>query len=659
MSKARNCLSGAFRNRAKSCGLTRSALVLLVIGIGFVMSFAGCSMKADKDPAPQPSAATKNQSLAAQGLNLQELSVREERGQTTLLIKFSQPVTQYRHFALPNPSRIVLDIFGETKPRAQAESFRVDTHWVGTLRLSYVEGSLRLTTDITAATVPLYTITPEEGGLKIIIGSSDANATAKKDVTLVKAGMRVDIRVAEKSSQGAARASAVDQVPADEKRYTGQKISLEFKDADIKNVFRLLAEVSGKNLVVTDDVNRRVTIRLIELPWDQALDLIINTNALDKEEVGSVIRISTAGRLKADRDQLAASKKAGENYEDLQTAYIAVNYARVTKGKDDTGTGKDLVEMAKTLLSSRGKIEADQRTNTLIVRDIKKVVEDVQTLISRLDTRTAQVLIESNLIETTPTFSRALGAEIDFAHFGPSILSVASSRFLAGTPFQGSANSLAPPFPAPTEGFRFGVSHKNVNAFITAAEKEGNVKVISRPSVVTLNNVESTIESANIIRIRTTAATVGEAGNLREIRAGIQLKVTPQVSADGFVLLSIYAKSSTLDFGNQIENIPAENLREAKANVLVRDGETVVIGGIMKDISSHSDAGIPYLKNIPIFGWLFRKSSWQKDFEELVVFITPRVLAAGSENLPTAEQMWRDRLRQTEGTAPVTTSQKP
>src|SRR3989337_1273257 len=119
---------------------------------------------------------------------------------------------------------------------------------------------------------------------------------------------------------------------------------------------------------------------------------------------------------------------------------------------------------------------------------------------------------------------------------------------------------------------------------------------------------------------------------------------------------TVRPKSSTLDFGRTVDGIPQENTREAKANVLVRDGETVVIGGIMKDTSSNSDSCVPYLKDIPVFGWLFKKSSWQKDFEELVVFITPRVLSAGSENLPTADQMWRDRLRQTEGTAPVTTS---
>jgi type IV pilus assembly protein PilQ len=226
-----------------------------------------------------------------------------------------------------------------------------------------------------------------------------------------------------------------------------------------------------------------------------------------------------------------------------------------------------------------------------------------------------------------------------------------STRFIADPPFQGSPQ----PTPAvnqliiPDRGFRFGYFGNNITAVLSAAEEEGNVRIISRPSVVTLNNIESQIESANIIRIRTTAATVGEAGNLREIRAGITLKVTPQVSADGFILLNIAAKSSTLDFGQTVDGIPQENTREAKANVLVKDGETVVIGGIMKDTSSNSDSGVPYLKDIPVLGWLFKKASWQKDFEELVVFITPRILAAGSENLPTAEQLWREQMKQTEG----------
>jgi type IV pilus assembly protein PilQ len=638
-------------------------LGLLAASVVFITNMGGCSVSADKKTPSQPAAAKpsaskevpKERGAMAGTLTIQDLSVREDRGQTILLVKFSQSVSQFRHFPLPNPARIVLDIFSDPNRPAPPESYRIDTSVVATLRVNQVESGVRLTTDIAAATVPPYTVTPEDGGLRIIIGTENPSATGKKDVTMVRGGVRADIRTAESSTAGtqAVKPLGTDKVLVDERKYTGQKISLEFKDADIKNVFRLLAEVSGKNIVITDDVNRKITVRLIEVPWDQAMDLIVETNGLGKDETGNVIRISTAGRLKSERDALAAAKKSEENLEPLQTAYLTVNYASVVKGQNDA-TG--LVDTLKTLLSPRGKIEADRRTNTIIVRDIKSGIEDIQNLISRLDTRTPQVLIESNLIETTPTFSRALGIEME-ALFNAGRVRT-STRFRANPPFEGAPQGTPTEnlLLIPTTGFRFGYFGNNITQVLSAAEAEGNVRIISRPSVVTLNNVESQIESANIVRIRTSAATVGEAGTLREIRAGIILKVTPQVSADGFVLLNIVAKSSTLDFGRTVDGIPQENTREAKANVLVRDGETVVIGGIMKDTSSTSDSGVPYLKDIPVLGWLFKKASWQKDFEELVVFITPRVIAAGSENLPTAEQLWRDQLKQTDGTAPPTTS---
>ena len=640
--------------------------LLFILALGY----SGCAVQPDtqaKPPLPlaQPAArpAIPAPVLAVVPVQkIQDLAVREERGQTILLIKFSQPLSNYRHFPLPNPARIVLDIFAEAKQPGPSETYRIDTSAVATLRVNQLEGGLRLTTDIAAANVPAYSISQDNGVLRVVVGAENPSATAKKDVVVVSGGVRADVR--SQDSLRAGKTSGADKSPGDKKEYTGQKISLEFKDADIKNVFRLLGEVSGKNIVVTDDVNRKVTIRLIEVPWDQAMDLIIDTNGLGKDENGNIVRISTAGRLKAERDVLSAAKKSEENLEDLQTAYLTVNYAKVVKGPNDTNTDKDLVEKAKALLSPRGKIEADQRTNTLIVRDIRAGIDDVQRLIARLDTRTPQVLIESNLIETTPTFSRALGAEVDF-RIGNSGARV-DSRFLAGSPYTGSLTSVDPSIATTlNEGLRFGLFQnrfgpfRDLNYALSAAEKEGTVKIISRPSVVTLNNVESTIESARIIRIRTTAATVGEAGSLREIRAGINLKVTPQVSADGFVLLNINVKSSTLDFGSQIENIPAENTREAKANVLVRDGETVVIGGILKDTNSDSTTGVPYLKEIPVLGWLFKKMSWQKDFEELVVFITPRIVAAGSVNLPLADQIWREQMKQTDGTVPPVTSLIP
>jgi type IV pilus assembly protein PilQ len=369
------------------------------------------------------------------------------------------------------------------------------------------------------------------------------------------------------------------------------------------------------------------------------LDILLETQGLGKDQVGNVVRISTIQRLRTERDALRAAREAGERAEPLETTYLKVNYGEV----------KELVEKVKATLSPRGKVEFDGRTNTIVVRDIRTSVEEANQLLSRLDTRTPQVLIESNLVETTPTFSRALGLEMEALFNGGRVRS--STRFPAGAPFAGTPQ----PTPAenlliiPTTGFRFGYFGNNITQVLSAAEAEGNVRIISRPSVVTLNNVESKIESANVIRVRRQAATVGEAGGIEQIRAGIVLTVTPQVSADGFVLLNIEVKSSTLDFGRIVDGIPQENTREAKANVLVRDGETVVIGGIMKDTKSESEAGVPYLKDVPVLGWLFRRFSWQKDFEELVVFITPRIIASGSENLPSAEELWRDRLNQTQG----------
>jgi type IV pilus secretin PilQ/predicted competence protein len=661
--------------RVQRIAQSGSATLFLILGIVHGAALSGCGHSASKapvvsrnqataqSPTVQSQPSTREEQTPSGLLKLQDLSVLEEGGQTTISIKFSQPVTEYRHFPLSQPSRIVVDLLSDAKRATTTESFRVDTHWVATLRITANEGSVRLNADVAAATVPAYVVTPEDGGLKIVIGAFNANAAAKKELILVKDGVRSDTRSTGTSStqsqSGSGNSSVTGLLKTGDKKYIGQKISLEFKDADIKNVFRLLAEVSGKNIVVTDDVNRKVTVRLIEIPWDQALDLLIDINGLGKDETGNVIRISTRERLKADADTSAAARKAKETEEPLQTAYLTVNYARVTKGQNDSSADKDLAEKVKSLLSPRGKVEADQRTNTLIVRDIKSNIEDIQNLIGRLDTRTPQILIESNLIETTPTFSRALGIQMETL-FKDRVRS--STRFRADPPFNDASltffESTTPLF-TPASGFSFAYLGNSIAALLSAAEAEGNVKIISRPSVVTLNNVESQIESANILRIRTSAATVGEAGALREIRAGITLKVTPQVSADGFVLLNITAKSSTLDFGRTVDGIPQENTREAKANVLVRDGETVVIGGIMKDTSSNSDTGVPYLKEIPVLGWLFKKASWQKDFEELVVFITPRILAAGSENLPTAEQIWRNHMKQTEGTASVNSPSEP
>ncbi|MBI2540597.1 MAG: secretin and TonB N-terminal domain-containing protein, partial [Deltaproteobacteria bacterium] len=502
--------------------------------------------QAQAQQKPQPPASVKEATLQDQPFNIQQLSVGEERGQTTLRVKFSAPVTQYRHFTLTLPSRVVLDVYGEAKRLARTETFNVNTHWLATTRVSSSEGYLRVVMDVTAGTVPAYVVEPENGGLKIVIGPVNPQHTAKKELQLIQGGKRTDVQVAGAKAgvaEAGAQSASAQTAATGEKKYAGQRISLDFKDADIKNVFRLLAEVSGLNIVVTDDVARKVTIRLVDVPWDQALDLLIQTNGLDKESVGNVVRISTAARLKTESDQRAAAKKSKENEESVQTAYFSINYAKV----------KDLVDKVKPALSKHpeASLVADDRSNTIIVRDIKRGIDDANAVVSKLDTRTAQVLIESNLIETTPTFARALGIKLNFD--APIHNNTVDDRSVQlRTDFPAGSPAGATPFFSIIQD-RFG-AFRNLSAQLSAAETEGNIKIISRPSVVTLNNVKSNISSLRVLRITLptstniasgTGAAAGAAVATERVNVGITLGVTPQVSSDGFVLMNIEVKSSS------------------------------------------------------------------------------------------------------------------
>jgi type IV pilus assembly protein PilQ len=595
-----------------------------------------------------PTLQVKDSPLQEQSFRVQDLSVAEDHGQTTLRVRFSEPVAQYRHFALTQPARVVLDVFGPARAMPEVDTYRSETSWLSVLRLSSAAGSLRIVMEVAAAESPAYVIEPESGGLKVVLGQTNPQHTSKKELRLVQNGRRVDFQTAQAAAMSSPNGNPDAKAPAatakGPKGYTGQKISLDFKDADIKNVFRLLAEVSGLNIVVTDEVKKRVTVRLVDVPWDQALDLLVDTNGLGKEQMGNVVRISTAAQMKKERDDLLAAQKSQETLEPLQTAYLSVNYARV----------KELVDKIKPVLSPRGVVMPDDRSNTILVRDIKRGVDEANEIASRLDTRTPQVLIESNLIETTPSFARSLGAELGFTRGGATI----DSSSGAGAPFSPTTSPNPLGLALSIVQARFG-GFRDLNLKITAAETEGKVRVLSRPSVITLNNVESTIQSLQIVRVPLpsgttnvasgTGSSAGSAVATEKIPVGIILTVTPQVSSDGFVLLSVKVKSSSLGTRTEGAVIPDELSREALSNVLLRDGETLVIGGIMRENRSFSESGVPWLKDVPVLGWLFKTQTNKVDFNELMVFITPRLVASGSSSLPTAEELWRERLRQTQG----------
>ncbi len=459
--------------------------------------------------------------------------------------------------------------------------------------------------------------------------------------------------------------------PPGSRQYTGQRISLDFKDADIQNVLRILADVSGFNVITTEDVQGKLTMRLVDVPWDQAFDAILRAKNLDSVREGNIIRVSTVEQLKKERDSLRAAEEAQKQLEPLEVKYIKVNYAKADE---------KMVKKVQEVLTERGTTTWDERTNMIVVRDIARGVAAGEELVRQFDTQTPQILIESNIVEAQKSFLRDLGIQWGVNHKnGPGTGNSTGLNFPGtingGGVLAGGKNSPATTvpfiadFPAANVGPGAGSAYDillgsidgslTLDARLTALENDGKVKIISRPRVVTLNNLPATIESLRILRVRlpSTGTVIstgagGAAGTAQsateKINTGITLTVTPQVSSDGFVFLDVFAKSSTLAPTSSPDNIPDEVSRQAESHVLIKDGETFVLGGVYQETLNWADTGIPYLRSIPVLGWAFKNHNDKDDRQELLVFITPKTVVGrgGTQaiaQLPTAADLWQNR----------------
>ena len=427
------------------------------------------------------------------------------------------------------------------------------------------------------------------------------------------------------------------------KIYTGRLISLDLQDTDIDNALRIIAEVSNLNIIASDDVTGKVTLRLIDVPWDQALDVILKTNGLDQVTEGNVIRIAPIDKLRQEREALREAKRAQEQLEDLTVQYIRVSYARVD----------ELQEQVESVLSERGTVAVDERTNQLIVKDIKKGHDDALELIKRLDLRTPQVLLETQIVEGQRNILRDLGFQWNFTYIqSPGTGNATGYNFPNSITVGGGVTvpnqpAAAVSFPAAVTGERGGSAiaavfdsadgSRSLSAIISALESEGFAKVISRPQVATVNNKQAEIRSVETVRIRvpgsgTSIATGagaqaagGGASAFEEIDVGIELRVTPQASPDYYVLLDVEAKSSAFG-GRQVDGIPSTIEREATSTILVKSGQTFALGGVYRINDTESINGVPWLKDIPFLGTFFRRTRIDKTDEELIFFITPHIV---------------------------------
>jgi len=442
-----------------------------------------------------------------------------------------------------------------------------------------------------------------------------------------------------------------------------QRISLDLKDADIRNVLRLIAEVSKLNIAATEDVQGKLTLRLFDVPWDQALEIVLHSAGLDSQQVGTFLRVSTRKRLREEREEQEKGQIAEAALEPLQTVCLRLDYAKAERlaailggnatALADVDPSARLASVHNGVLSERGQVFADEASNSLIVRDTAAGIAAARELVRQLDVQTRQVLIESHIVEATSDLGRDLGIQWGYgyersdANGHPTGSTFPHEIKVAGSGLgQGAALPFIADFPAanvaPGMGSAVGVVLKGIDGVqelevrLSALEREGRAKVISRPRVVTLDNVPATIKSLTVIRVKLpSSGPVVQTGSgssvpgstaTEKIETGIVLVVTPQVSADGFVMLDLFAKSSQADFTRTVDDIPTEVSREASSHVLVRDGATVVLGGIYRESTIDQSTGVPYLKDIPVLGWLFRSTGKANLREDLLVFLTPHIV---------------------------------
>ncbi len=418
----------------------------------------------------------------------------------------------------------------------------------------------------------------------------------------------------------AEESSKAEEIPIQPK-FVGKKISLDFQHADITNMIRLIADVSKMNIVMGDDVKGKVTLRLNKVPWDQALDIVLKMNNLGQIREGNILRISTLANIARQQDEEARAKETKVQAEDLVTKIFRVNYAKAD----------ELLTSVSKLLTPRGDITVDERTNAIIAKDIAKNVSEIGNLIKKLDTQTPQVMIEARIVQIKPDFKRDLGVQwgADFKTTSSGNL-IGVGNAVPGSPVNAPAPDFAVNVPASFNlggvGFSFGrltANPFNLDLRLSAGESRGMTRIISTPKIAVLDNHEAKIEQGESIPFQTTS---DQGTQTQFIDANLSLTVTPHISPDGGIVMDIKVSKNAPGATLPGASGPSILKKEAITQILIQNGETAVIGGIYETDKTDSVSGIPYLMDVPFLGWLFKRTEEREDISELLVFITPRVM---------------------------------
>jgi type IV pilus assembly protein PilQ len=455
----------------------------------------------------------------------------------------------------------------------------------------------------------------------------------------------------------------------DKKEYTGERLTLNFQDIETRAVLQLLADTSGQNMVMSDSIGGNVTLRLQNVPWDQALDIVMRTKGLDMRQDGNVMFIAPAAEIAAREKELLSARKEVQQLAPLRTEYLQVNYAKAS----------DLATLIKanantSLLSERGSVAIDERTNTLLLQDTSERLADIRRLVSTLDIPVRQVMIEARIVIVNDDYSRELGVRFgtqamfkqggdDGTGYVGRAPNFENDVMISPYPALGGSSPTSPPIPTPTAGDvgplgglavpsdaldRYLVnlpvanpagrialalldSDYLVDLELSAAQAEGRGEIISSPRLITANQREATIEQGVEIPYQESSSSGATTTQFK--KAVLSLKVTPQITPDNRVILDLtIAKDSVGQLVSSATGgfVPSIDTREIVTQVLVNDGQTVVLGGILETERREGEQKVPLLGDVPVLGRLFKSTSKTDNKDELLIFVTPRILREGA-----------------------------
>lgn len=619
----------------------------------------GCLLLAGAVVATLPASAQTLQeastSMAARTASISNVEVAQTGQQTIVRISGTGEL-RYLASRLDSPPRLVLD-FSDTQLTARSNKVLSEYAPVMQVRMGQPDPrKSRVVIDL-AKTVP-FTAHTDGSAVTISFGESAVQATpasfrpVRKQSQQKLASVSVpamplptwltgkDLGFATLATepippqaQNPAPAGPSPAAASGGVKYTGDPISVNLKDVDVKDFFRLIHEISGLNVVLDPSVHGTVTLVLDEVPWDQALDIVLRNNSLTKEIDGNVLRIASQDTLKREADQRRELLKAQTDAIDTVTVTRVLSYAQATP----------MVVTIKKFLTPRGDVFADIRSNTLIIRDIPSSIPQIEDLLRQLDRKSQQVEIDARVVQASRSFAREIGTQFGFSTPTGATGNTAIGGLVGtSTMISPVIHSIAAPFvtpgtnsiplvsnfgaTAPTSGITFSTQGHNyaIDFILSLMESRAAGKILSEPKGVTQNNEKLTVKQGTQIPIQTN---INNTISIQYVDAVLRLEVTPQITAEGTVFMDVTVENTQIAQGIPlVQGTPALATQSTQTKVLINDGGTVVIGGVVVTNQNTSIDQVPLLGSVPLIGNLFKHTTVTVSTQELLFFLTPRIL---------------------------------